>query len=102
MSDSAFNTDPSSPYNGPDFEEYCIREGKYLSAQRDRTPCIACPLSNLCQAGFEEQVMRVVRGENPSLTEGCSIDPRRLERDQLLSGLTPEQQEFVLSNIPNM
>src|SRR5579883_145839 len=63
-----YNIDPSKPYDGPEFEEYCISEGKYLPASRDRTPCMTCPLFSLCQPGFEEQVRRLQNGENPSLT----------------------------------
>lgn len=97
-----FNTDPQLPYDGPNFDEFCISEGRYLPADRDRTPCITCPLSNLCQTGFEEQVRRVMVGENPSLTEGCAFDNKALEPMTLLSGLTEEQKSFVMSKIPEL
>jgi hypothetical protein len=91
-----------TPYNGPDFDEFCISEGRYLSARRDRSPCLSCPLNNLCQAGFEEQVKRVERGENPSLTEGVTFSEEELSKEHLLSGLTPEQVRFVQSKIPTL
>lgn len=96
------NIDPTKRYEGPDFEEYCISEGKYLPASRDRTPCIPCPLFGLCQPGFEEQVRRVISGLNPSLTEGCSISPDRIETPNLLDGLSEEQRAFVISKIPSL
>jgi hypothetical protein len=93
------NTDPRFPYDGPAFDEYCIREKAYLPAARDRSPCITCPLGNLCDAGFKEQVRLVANGENPSLTD-CKIIPEEdLTRDSLLSGLSPEQQHFVLRHV---
>jgi len=49
-----FNVDPRAPYDGPEFDEYCISEKAYLPASRDRTPCVTCPLGNLCDAGFKE------------------------------------------------
>ena len=91
-----------TPYNGPDFDEFCISEGRYLSARRDRSPCLSCPLNNLCQAGFEEQVKRVKRGENPSLTEGVTFSEEELSKEHLLSGLTPKQVRFVQSKIPTL
>jgi len=97
--DLQFNVLPTARYEGPEFEEYCISEAKYLPASRDRTPCISCPLSNLCQPGFEEQVRRIQRGENPSLTEGCAFDPEALKPQTLLSGLSQEQRTFVISKI---
>jgi hypothetical protein len=93
---------PTMRYNGPEFEEYCISEQKYVPASRDRTPCITCPLSNLCQEGFEEQVRRIQRGENPSLTEGCAFSPEALKPQVLLSDLSEEQRAFVISKIPNL
>lgn len=101
MSEFKYIVDPTQIYNGPDFEEYCISEGKYLPANRDRTPCITCPLSNLCLPGFEEQVRRVQQGEDPSLTLGCAIDGPELSPENLLKDLTQEQRDFVLSKIPN-
>jgi hypothetical protein len=101
MSDHKYNVDARFPYDGPEFEEYCISEGRYLPASRDRTPCMTCPLYNLCQPGFEEQVRLIQCGENPSLTAGCAFPNGTLERDVLLAGLTDEQAEFVLSKIPN-
>ena len=98
----SLNVLPTKRYEGPDFEEYCISEGKYLPASRDRTPCTSCPLFNLCQPGFDEQVRKVQTGENPSLTDGCSFSERALTREALLAGLTPEQAEFVLQKIPNL
>ena len=92
--------DPNLRYDGPEFEEYCISEGKYLPASRDRTPCITCPLFNLCQPGFEEQVRRIQQGQNPSLTAGCAFSDESLSRDSLLAGLSEEQAAFVLSKLP--
>jgi hypothetical protein len=100
--DLQFNVNPTARYEGPEFEEYCISEAKYLPASRDRTPCITCPLSNLCQHGFEEQVRRVQCGDNPSLTEGCAFDPEALKPRTLLSGLSQEQKVFVISKVPNL
>lgn len=97
-----YNTDPTKRYEGPEFEEYCISEAKYLPASRDRTPCITCPLNNLCIPGFEEQVRKIQRGENPSLTEGCSIEPSRLSTENLFKGLTEEQIVFLKKHIPNI
>lgn len=98
--DFQYNTSPAKPYDGPDFEEYCISEGRYLPATRDRTPCISCPLSNLCLPGFEEQVRRIQAGENPSLTDGCAFEPDTLTPARLLDGLTDEQKAFVLAKVP--
>jgi hypothetical protein len=100
--DFHFSVRPMTQYRGPEFEEYCISEGKYLLASRDRAPCTTCPLGTLCQSGFEEQVRRVQRGENPSLTEGCAFDPEALKPRALLSGLTKRQKDFVESKIPNL
>jgi hypothetical protein len=91
---------PDAPYDGPDFDEYCIAEGRYLSARRNRIACATCPLRNLCEAGFDEQVRRVAAGENPSLTEGCAFEADELSAGKLLDGLTDEQIQFVKSNIP--
>ena len=96
------NVDPRQRYEGPEFDEYCISEGKYLPATRDRTPCVSCPLAKLCQAGFDEQVAKVQRGEDPSLTNGCVFDNDRLSPNQLLAGLSAEQIDFVTDKIPNL
>ena len=96
------NTHPNERYVGPEFEEYCISEAKYLPASRDRTSCATCPLNNLCQAGFEEQIRRLQAGENPSLTEGCAFDPNALTPRQLLRDLTDEQKRFVISKLPSL
>lgn len=101
MADFQYNVEANLRYDGPEFEEYCISEGKYLPASRDRTPCITCPLFNLCQPGFEEQVRRIQQGENASLTQGCAFPDGVLTRDALLSRLTEDQADFVLSKIPN-
>lgn len=97
-----FEVDPTKKYDGPEFEEYCISEGRYLPASRDRTPCIICPLFSLCQPGFEEQVRRIQQGENYSLTEGCAFPDGSLDSENLFSGLTQEQIDFVKSKIPEM
>jgi hypothetical protein len=102
MRNEKYNTNPLHKYDGPEFEEFCISEGEYLPATRDRTPCMKCPLHNLCIAGFEEQVARIIKGENPSLTEGCNLNEEMLTKDQLFKGLTHEQIKFVLKNIPNL
>ena len=91
----------SERYDGPEFDEYCISEKAYLPASRDRTPCTTCPLGNLCEAGFREQVRRVVAGENPSLTECKSFTEVSLAEDALLAGLAPDQRAFVLQNVFN-
>lgn len=95
-------TDPTERYQGPDFEEYCISESRYLPATRDRTPCITCPLNNLCIPGFEEQVRKIQNGENPSLTEGCVIPDSSLSREHLFKDLTETQINFLLKHIPNI
>lgn len=102
MEEQIYNTDPSKRYDGPEFEEYCISEASYLPASRDRTPCITCPLNNLCIPGFEEQVRKLQNGENPSLTEGCSIEPSRLTAESLFEGLSQEQIDFVKKHVPNL
>jgi hypothetical protein len=91
--------DPRKRYHGPDFTEYCIREGEYLSARRDRVACVRCPLSELCLAGFDEQVRRVRVGEDPSLTHGvaAAIDTRALLKD-----LRTDQRAFVLTHVPGI
>lgn len=94
-----FNADARFRYDGPEFEEYCISEGKYLQASRDRTPCLTCPLGKLCDAGFQEQVRLVANGENPSLTD-CKVFPDEvLSERRLLEGLDPEQKLFVLRHV---
>jgi hypothetical protein len=84
MTDTTYKVKASERYDGPDFEEYCISEGRYLPAVRDRSPCIPCPLHHLCQVGFEEQVRRIAVGENPSLTESCAFTDRTLSPENLL------------------
>lgn len=98
---STFNTDPLRKYIGPEFEEYCISEGKYVSAGRDRSACLKCPLSNLCIPGFEEQVRKIQNGENPSLTEGCVFSDESLKPEKLFEGLTEDQIIFLKKHIPN-
>jgi hypothetical protein len=99
MKVKGFNVDPRLPYDGPQFEEYCIAEKAYLPASRDRTPCISCPLGNLCDAGFQEQVRLISSGENPSLTE-CKVFPEQaLTKDSLLAGLSEDQRAFVLHHV---
>jgi hypothetical protein len=99
MKVEGFNVDPRLRYDGPEFEEYCIQEKAYLPASRDRTPCITCPLNNLCDAGFKEQVRLITRGENPSLTE-CKVFPEdALSKQRLLSGLTDKQKAFVILHV---
>jgi len=102
MTDIKYNTNPLKKYNGPEFEEYCISESKYLSSSRDRTPCTICPLNNLCIPGFEEQVRKIQNGENPSLTEGCTFEPNRLSTSRLFEGLSEEQINFIKQHIPNI
>jgi len=97
-----YNTEPTTKYDGPDFEEYCISEAKYLPANRNRTQCVSCPLNNLCIPGFEEQVRKIQAGENPSLTEGCSFEPDKLSAENLFKGLTEEQIEFLKKHITNL
>lgn len=99
MKVNGFNVDPRSRYDGPEFAEYCIAEKAYLPATRDRTPCITCPLGDLCDAGFKEQVRLITNGENPSLTE-CKVFPDdALSRDNLLNGLSDQQRAFVLHHV---
>jgi hypothetical protein len=98
----SYITDPNQIYDGPEFEEYCISEGRYLLASRDRTPCITCPLFNLCQPGFEEQVRRIQQGENPSLTASCAFTSEDMGPDNLFEGLTQAQIDFVKAKVPNL
>lgn len=98
--EKAYELDPRKRYDGPNFAEYCISEASYIPATRDRTACVCCPLSELCQAGFDEQVRRILAGENPSLTDDLTIGPEDLTRDLLMRGLTSEQQTFVAEKIP--
>ena len=95
-------TSAAERYEGPNFEEFCISEAAYLPATRDRTPCLSCCLEQLCQAGFDEQVARAERGENPSLTEGRDFADWQLEREHLLRGLTDAQVQFLEGHIPNL
>src|SRR4051812_12619945 len=97
-----FNVDPRHPYDGPDFEEFCISEKGYLSARRDRSSCATCALSQLCQAGFEHQVSLVVQGKDPSLTKDCQLTASELTAENLLKGLSDEQIEFVKTHVPNI
>src|SRR5688572_7749498 len=92
---------PLERYDGPDFDEFCIDRGDYLSARRDRTPCLGCPLGDLCQAGFEEQVRRVAAGENPSLIDR-EFDEESLAPQRLLASLRPAQRTFVTQRIPTL
>ena len=101
MNGLTYIVDPNQIYDGPSFEEYCISEAKYLPANRDRTPCTTCPLFDLCQPGFEEQVRRIQQGENPSLTASCAFDGDVLSPLNLLKGLSQVQKDFVISKIPN-
>jgi hypothetical protein len=98
----AFNVDPRHPYDGPDFDEFCISEGSYLSARRDRNACAKCALSPLCQAGFEHQVSLVVQGKDPSLTKNCQLTENELTAERLLNGLTDEQIKFVKVHVPGI
>lgn len=100
--DLLYNTNPDKKYDGPEFEEYCIAEAKYVPASRDRSACKSCPLSNLCIAGFEEQVRKLQHGENPSLTEGCAFSEDSLHPDKLFEGLNPDQIAFVKKHIPDI
>ena len=97
-----FNLDPRHPYDGPDFDEFCISEKSYLSARRDRNACVTCALSRLCQAGFEHQVLLVVQGKDPSLTKDCQLTEKELTAEYLLRGLTDEQIEFVRAHVPGL
>jgi hypothetical protein len=65
---------------------------------RDRTSCTACPLGELCQAGFEEQILRFHAGENPSLTDGQPlVENPTLAINELADLLSPQQFQFLLS-----
>ena len=97
-----FNVDQKFHYDGPDFDEFCIAEKAYLRASRDRSPCVRCPLSKLCQAGFEKQVSLAVEGKDPSLTKNCELTVGDLTAERLLSGLNDEETAFVKSHIPGL
>lgn len=97
-----YKTRPDEIYNGPTFEEYCISEKKYLPANRDRTPCITCPLSNLCIAGFEEQVRRIQEGLNASLTDDKDYNEVSLSSENLFNGLSEIQIDFLKKHISNL
>ena len=99
---NVYNGDPHERYEGPDFDEFCIAEKGYLSAQRDRTSCISCALSNLCQAGFAEQVRRVAAGQNPSLTKDCEFAAADLTSERLFDGLLETQITFLKRHIPGL
>ncbi len=96
------NVDPKFPYDGPDFDEFCIAENGYLKASRDRSPCISCALSKLCQAGFEKQVHLAVEGKDPSLTKDCELTASDLTAERLLAGLTEEEIAFVKTYISSL
>lgn len=100
MAGSIPEADPSKAYTGPEFDEYCISAGAYLPASRDRTPCITCPLGQLCQVGFEEQIRKVAAGENPSLTDCKVFSEESLRPDNLIAGLTGDQIRFVKKHVP--
>ncbi|MGY3695028.1 hypothetical protein ACVIGA_005108 [Bradyrhizobium sp. USDA 3240] len=97
-----YNVDPNLLYDGPDFDEFCIAEKGYLKASRDRSPCIKCALSKLCQAGFEKQVSFTIEGKDPSLTKDCELTSADLTAERLLAGLNDEQTAFVKTHIPNL
>lgn len=97
-----YRTPAKEIYNGPEFDEYCISEGRYLPATRDRSPCLVCPLEKLCQAGFEEQVRRVIVGEDPNLTSGCTLTAGQLTADVLFDGLDQNQIEFLKEKLPGL
>lgn len=96
---SIYNTDPRDRYDGPEFDEYCIDKSGYLPACRDRSPCLDCSLNKLCQAGFDEQVKRVIAGVDPSLTKDCELTAQDLTWERLLEGLSPEAAAFVVARI---
>jgi hypothetical protein len=100
LKDHSYQTDPRKIYDGPEFDEYCIREGGYLPASRDRSECAVCPLGNLCQAGFEEQVRKVTNGENPSLTDCKVFAEEALMPENLVVGLSDDQVRFVKKYVP--
>lgn len=102
MKSQKYNTNPLRPYDGPEFEEFCISKGKYLSSNRNRFSCSVCPLANLCTAGFEEQVRRVKNGEDPSLTGEHSTMQTELSKENLLRDLTDEQISFIKKHIFNL
>jgi hypothetical protein len=89
----------ATAYRGREFLEYCVSEGCYMEATRDRSPCSVCVLEELCQAGFEEQVRRVNAGENPSLTEEMEVPDPVSAWAEVRKCLTSEQVEFILTKI---
>lgn len=97
-----FKVQANEKYEGPNFDEYCIAEQAYLPANRDRSPCLTCPLEDLCQAGFEEQVRLVVAGEDPSLTKSCALTAAQLTPQRLFENLREEQIAFVKVHVPNL
>jgi len=97
-----YNVDPRLPYDGPEFDEFCISEKGYLKASRDRTSCLTCALSKLCQAGFEKQVSLVLEGKDPSLTKDCELADGDLTAERLFTGLSDDQIEFVKIHIPSL
>lgn len=97
-----YNVDPRFPYDGPDFDEFCISEKGYLKASRNRISCLSCALSKLCQAGFEKQVSLVNEGLDPSLTKNCEYNSSDLTAERLLSGLSADEIEFVKIHIPTL
>jgi|GEM_PF-3478427 len=99
---SQFNTDPCWPYDGPEFDEFCIDHGGYLPASRDRRGCTTCPLSTLCQAGFEEQVRLATQGADPNLIKDCTLTADELTAERLFTGMRPDAIEFVKSRIPTL
>lgn len=96
------NVDPKLPYDGPDFDEFCIAENGYLKASRDRSPCMTCALSTLCQAGFEKQVTLIAEGRDPSLTKDCELTASDLTAQRLVSGLSEKEIAFVKIHIPGL
>jgi len=97
-----FQTKPEERYDGPDFLEFCISEGQFLPASRDRSPCLTCPLSRLCQPGFEEQVRRVANGQEASLTASCVFTEEELKPENVLRSLSNSQVAFLRSKVPSL